>query len=118
MYTSNNILNSASVLGGFQNGKIQFTNSKDYSISGKFASGTKYFRESFYNTTDPMADPFVFTIDAIPDLPISYTSSVALPKAIYNPYIDSFTLLPGDFTTLTPEIFNLSITSLPGVTVN
>ncbi|WP_161883457.1 Ig-like domain-containing protein [Deinococcus alpinitundrae] len=117
-YTSSNILNSASVLGAFKNGKVQFTNSKDYTISGEFSSGTKSFRESFYNTTDPAADPIVFAIDAIPDLPVSYTSSVALSKATYSPYIDSFTLEPGNFTTLTPEVFNISITSLPDVTVN
>jgi len=117
-YTSSSTLNSASVLGGFQNGSIQFTDAKNYTLNGKFASEAKYYTEVFYNQTDTSADPTALTIDTIPNLPISYTLTTGLPKATYIPYIDSFTLQPNDFTTLTPEAFNVSRTQLPSITIN
>ncbi|AZI41931.1 hypothetical protein EHF33_03505 [Deinococcus psychrotolerans] len=117
-YTSSDTLDGASVLGGFQNGNIKFTDSKNYTLNGKFASEAKYYREVFYNDTDTAATPTQLPIDNIPELPISYKLTIGLSKATYSPYIDSFNLQPGDLMSLTPESFNVSRTPLPIFTIN
>ncbi|WP_161884070.1 Ig-like domain-containing protein [Deinococcus alpinitundrae] len=113
-YTSSATLNSTSVLDGFQNGSLQFTTAKDFRISGKFASDAKYYQLGFYTE----ADPIEVRIKEVLPLPAALTLSIGLPKGTYSPGITSYTLLPSDFSALTPDIFNLSITTLPDININ